>query len=226
MQTFAVIAAGGTGSRMGAEKPKQFLPVNGKPVLWHTIHAFLQFDAELKVILVLPPAHIQEGLDIMNSFGQPHRFDLVTGGDTRFQSVKNGLSHVPPGSIVFVHDAARCLVSQQLIRHCYETALAQGSAIPAIRVGDSLRLLTGAHTHEVLNREHVRIIQTPQTFQSDILLSAFAKEYDPAFTDEATVAEANGSNIILLEGETTNIKITWPADLLLAERILYERAAV
>jgi 2-C-methyl-D-erythritol 4-phosphate cytidylyltransferase len=220
LQKFAVIAAGGLGSRMGGDHPKQFLELHGKSILWHTINRFLAAYDDLKIILVLPVQGMETGLLVVQEFNQPHRFDLALGGETRFHSVKNGLHHVPPGALVAVHDAARCLVSTELIRHCFEMAAQKGSAIPAIKSKDSLRLVQEDGSNQMLNREQVRLIQTPQTFQSDILLSAFRQNWTPAFTDEASVVEAMGKTVYLVEGEETNIKITVPSDLLLASQIL------
>ena len=132
IQKYAVIVAGGTGLRMGADKPKQFLSLNGKPILWYTIHRFLEAYDDLQVILVLPKDFIEEGDIIIDTIRDKVRIQIVEGGATRFESVKNGLRLVNNGSIVFVHDAVRCLVSIDLIMKCYEQALVKGSAIPAV----------------------------------------------------------------------------------------------
>lgn len=222
MKKFAVIVAAGAGSRMDTTTPKQFLELRGKPVVWHSIDIFLQTYPDLQVILVLPQAHVKTGLDIVQTASDPQRVRVTEGGLTRFHSVKNGLALVEAGSIVFVHDAVRCLITEDLIKRCYEHAVEFGNAIPAVHATDTIRIDNG-HGALPVDRNKVYIVQTPQTFQSDILKSAFAKNYLESFTDEATVAEFSGYNIHLVEGERTNIKITWPVDLAVAEMILANR---
>jgi 2-C-methyl-D-erythritol 4-phosphate cytidylyltransferase len=222
MKKYAVIVAGGSGVRMGSSVPKQFLLLQNKPVLWHTLHSFLHTYDDLTVILVVPAGQEATGQDIADDLGAGKRVIITTGGITRFHSVKNGLQHVKDEAVVFVHDGVRCLVSPALIERCYEQALKKGSAVPAVAATDSIRMIEG-NTHRVADRNLVRIIQTPQTFRSSILLPAFAADHQDAFTDEATVVEASGTAVHLVEGEYENIKITRPADLLLAEKILQER---
>lgn len=224
MDKYAVIVAGGKGLRMGNAVPKQFLPLAGKPILYHTIKAFMDAYADMKLILVLPAEQLSYAQMVLQAFPERIDVDIVTGGATRFHSVKNGLEAVPSGSVVFVHDGVRPLVSPQLIRACYEQAVAKGSAIPAVAVSDSLRMVDGDNSKPI-DRDKVRSIQTPQTFQSDILLKAFEQEYTEAFTDEATVAEAYGETVHLLQGEKTNLKLTTPEDMMIAEIILKERNA-
>jgi 2-C-methyl-D-erythritol 4-phosphate cytidylyltransferase len=219
MQKIAVIVAGGMGQRMGAAVPKQFLLLNGKSILWHTLQRFLSTWDDLHVILVLPKEHQEEGHKIVESFQASHRASITEGGDTRFQSVKNGLSLITTPSVVFVHDGVRCLVSSELIKRCYEQAIEKGSAIPAVAATDSIRIVEG-EGHYVADRNLVRIIQTPQTFLSDLLLPAFEQPYQTSFTDEATVVENAGTKVFLIEGEYTNLKITRPEDLQIAEQIL------
>jgi len=215
MKKFAVIVAGGSGSRMGNAVPKQFLELNGKPLLWYTLQAFLNAYADLRIILVLPSEHL-------NVIGVSDRVRVTVGGKTRFHSVKNGLALVDDDSIVCVHDAVRCLVSTQLIQRCYVHAMEHGNAIPAVHSADSIRIDNGSGP-EVADRNKVYAIQTPQTFKADILKKAFEAEYKESFTDEATVAEAAGVKIHLVEGERTNIKITYPFDLLIAEAVVRNR---
>jgi len=221
MKKYAVIVAGGSGLRMGTAVPKQFLTLHGKPVLWHSLNTFLEAWPELEIILVLPQDHVQTGEDIVNTTSGPARVRITVGGETRFHSVKNGLTCINEPSIVFVHDAVRCLITTGLIHRCYNAALEKGNAIPAIQPIDSLRLVTADGNH-LLNRQQVRIIQTPQTFYSDIIKKAFEQPYDASFTDEASVVEKTGIPIQLIEGEASNIKITRPLDILLAEKILEE----
>jgi 2-C-methyl-D-erythritol 4-phosphate cytidylyltransferase len=222
MNKYAVIVAGGMGTRMGGDMPKQFLPLNGKPVLYYTIRTFTDTFTDLKTILVLPAVHLETGNELINEYFSKKNIRVIAGGETRFQSVKNGLSLVEEESIVFVHDGVRCLLSEQLIRRCYDMAFAAGSAIPVITSRDSVRLLK-ENNSEVIDRDKVMLIQTPQTFHSKILLPAFQIDYKEKFTDEATVVEAYGIKVSLVEGEEDNIKITRPIDMLVAEKILSGR---
>ena len=221
MKKFAVIVAGGAGLRMGTAIPKQFLPLRGKTVLWHSLNTFLEAWPELEIILVLPKDHLHTGEDIVSTTNDPARIRITVGGETRFHSVKNGLTCINEPSTIFVHDAVRCLITTNLIHRCYTAALEKGNAIPAIQPIDTLRIET-ADGSRLLDRQHVRIIQTPQTFYSDIIKKAFEQPYDAAFTDEASVVEKLGIPIQLIEGEAINIKITRPLDILLAEKILEE----
>lgn len=222
MEKFAVLVAGGKGLRMGTALPKQFLPLNGQPVLYHTVKAFLDAYADIHLILVLPAEQLSFAQMVLQCF--PERIDMtiVAGGETRYHSVQNGLKAVRGNSIVFVHDGVRPLASAALIQRCYEQAVEKGSAVPAIAVSDSIRTVEG-DTSKPINREQLRSIQTPQTFRSEIILPAFAQTYNAAFTDEATVVEAAGTDILLIEGEKSNIKVTTPEDMILAEALLKER---
>ncbi len=222
LRKYAVIVAGGTGSRMGATKPKQFLLLKNKPILWHTLQQFLKAYDDLQIILVLPAEFIGLGIEILPQLMDRERVQIIAGGATRFDSVKNGLSVIHKKGIVFVHDAVRCLVSIDLIQRCYQQAVEKGNAIPAVAATDSIRMIEGS-SNVVADRNNVRIIQTPQTFRTDLLLPAFQVDYDPAFTDEATVLEASGFPVYLIQGEYSNIKITRPVDLLIAQSILEER---
>lgn len=208
--------------RMGTALPKQFLPLRGKPVLWHSLQTFLAAWPHLEIVLVLPQEHVSTGEAIVATTSSPARIRITVGGETRFHSVKNGLTCINEPSIVFVHDAVRCLITTSLIHRCYEAALEKGNAIPAIQPIDTLRMET-VHGNHLLDRQQVRIIQTPQTFYSDLLKKAFEQPYDPSFTDEAGVVEKLGVPIQLIEGEASNIKITRPLDILLAEKILEEQ---
>ena len=219
MKKFAVIVAGGSGLRMGATSPKQFLLLKGKPLLRHTIDAFLDAYNDMQVIVVLPNDYLEFGNTMIAQMIDKNRIQITTGGATRFHSVQNGLKLINETSIIFVHDGVRSLVSQTLIQQCFEQAVEKGSAIPAVAATDSIRLANGEES-SVANRNNIRIIQTPQTFKSDILLPAFNQEYEEKFTDEATVVEAFGTKVFLCEGDYNNIKITRPIDLLLAENIL------
>ena len=224
MKKTAIIVAGGTGQRMGATLPKQFLTIEGKSILLHTLSQFVTAFWDINFIIVLPADFIQEGQNLIASSGFNQHFQFVAGGDTRFQSVKNGLAQVDPESIVFVHDAVRCLLTPALIQRCYQQALEKGSAIPAVSSTDTIRITEGAK-HHLVDRANVMMIQTPQTFNAAILQKAFEQAYQPAFTDEANVLEASGKEVYLIEGEYENIKITRPLDLAIAEYILAKRGS-
>ena len=219
MKKFVVIVAGGSGSRMNSTVPKQFLLLKGKPVLYYTVNAFLKAYTDITVILVLPEAYMITGKEIVDEFFTYSEIQIAMGGSTRFHSVRNGLQLVKEDSIVFVHDAVRCMISATLIHRCYETALEHGSAVPVIASKDSVRILTG-YDNEAIERNRVKLVQTPQTFYSNILLPAFNIGYNDKFTDEATVVEASGFKIRLVEGEENNFKITLPVDLELAEKMI------
>lgn len=222
MDKYAVIVAGGKGLRMGNALAKQFLPLAGKPVLYHTIRAFTNAYTDVKLVLVLPQDQLSYAQIVLQAFPDGIDMTIVAGGATRFHSVQNGLSVVSDDAVVFVHDGVRPLVSAALIQACYEQALQKGSAIPAIPVADSMRMIDGDNSTPV-NREQMRSIQTPQTFRSDVLLPAFAQEYSDAFTDEATVVEAYGTQVYLIAGEKSNIKLTTPEDMMMAEYMLKEK---
>lgn len=221
MKKYAIIVAGGSGVRMGSATPKQFLIVNHKPVLYYTLDTFLKAYDDLQVILVLPVDYTDMGQEIIDAYFDSNRIQITAGGDSRFQSVKNGLQLVEEESIVFVHDGVRCLLTTDLIHRCYAQAVETGSAVPAITSTDSIRLLT-EDGNEMANRNNVMLVQTPQTFHSKILIPAFQIDYKDKFTDEANVVEAYGMKITLVEGELNNIKITRPIDLYIAEKLLQE----
>lgn len=223
MKKTAIIVAGGTGQRMGTALPKQFLAIEGKSILLHTIGQFVTAYADINFIIVLPADYIQDGKALITSSGLSQSFQFVAGGDTRFQSVKNGLAQADPASVVFVHDAVRCLLTPDLIQRCYQQAVEKGSAIPAVSSTDTIRILEGTQ-HHVVDRANVMMIQTPQTFNAALLMKAFDQAYQPSFTDEANVLEASGKEVYLIEGEYENIKITRPLDLAIAEYILAKRA--
>ncbi|MBK8607416.1 MAG: 2-C-methyl-D-erythritol 4-phosphate cytidylyltransferase [Chitinophagaceae bacterium] len=223
MKKYAIIVAGGKGIRMGNDLPKQFILLNNKPVLYYTLKAFLDSYIDLQIILVLPLDYTDMGQEIIDAYFDKSRIRIAAGGDSRFQSVKNGMALVEDEAIVFVHDGVRCLVSKELIHRCYEQAVETGTAIPSITSSDSIRIIT-EEGNEAFDRTNVKLIQTPQTFHSKIILPAFQIDYKDKFTDEATVAEAYGIKVTLVAGEEINIKITRPIDLLIAERILEERS--
>ncbi len=219
MKKYAVIVAGGSGTRMDSELPKQFILLKNKPVLYYTLKIFLESYKDMQIILVLPADFTNLGLQIIDAWFDKERIRVTAGGDTRFQSVKNGLQLVDEDSIVFVHDGVRCLITVDLIHRCYQQALETGTAIPVITSRDSIRVIT-ADGNNAFDRNKIMLVQTPQTFHSKILLPAFNIDYNDKFTDEATVVEAYGIKVTLVEGEENNIKITRPLDLMIAEKIL------
>ena len=219
----AIIVAGGTGQRMGSVVPKQFLEIEGKSILLHTIDQFVNAFDDISLVVVLPEGYIEEGKKLLNNRTK-NPIQFIAGGETRFESVKNGLTAVKEKCIVFVHDAVRCLLTPALIQRCYQQAVENGSAIPAVSSTDTVRIMEN-EKHHLFDREKVMLIQTPQTFQSEIILAAFDQVYQPNFTDEANVLEASGKEVYLIEGEHENIKITRPLDLAIAEYILAKRAS-
>jgi 2-C-methyl-D-erythritol 4-phosphate cytidylyltransferase len=210
MKKYVVVVAGGMGMRMGAAQPKQFLLLRGKPVLWHTLMVFLEAYEELEIVLVLPADFLEAGRELVSGLPAVSRVRLVVGGETRFHSVRNGLALVDEESLVAVHDGVRCLVTVDLVRKCFEQALRVGSAIPVVDCADSVRLLGDAGS-KPLDRSVVKLVQTPQTFQGRLLLRAY---------ESAPVVEASGVPVHLIQGDKTNIKITLPIDLLIAEQML------
>lgn len=204
---------------MGGNVPKQFLILNDKPVLYYSLKLFLESFNDLQVILVLPVEYTSLGEEIIDAWFDKGRITVTAGGDTRFQSVKNGLALIEEESIIFVHDAVRCLLSKELIHRCYQKAIESGTAVPAIPSKDSIRLMTEEGS-VVYDRNKVMLIQTPQAFHSKILLPAYQIDYKDKFTDEATIVEAFGIKVSLVEGEESNFKITRPIDLIVAEKLL------
>ena len=219
MKKYAVIVAGGSGTRMETDLPKQFILLKNKPVLYYTIKTFLEAYADMQIILVLPVDFTEMGKEIIDAWFDKERIRLTAGGDTRFQSVKNGLQLVEEDSVVFVHDGVRCLLTIDLIKRCYQQAIETGTAIPVITSRDSVRVIT-VDGDTAFDRNKIMLVQTPQTFHSKLLLPAFNIDYKDKFTDEATVVEAFGIKLTLVEGEENNIKITRPLDLMIAEKIL------
>lgn len=211
-----IIVAGGKGARAGGELPKQFQPVGGKPMLMRTIEVFYDYDSRMHIVVVLPEGFeaYWEQLCSRHQFMVPH---VVTrGGKTRFHSVKNGLALVSDEETVGVHDAARPFVTSELIGHCFDTVFTHHcGVIPVVEEVNSVRQLT-AEGSRMLDRKLLRVVQTPQVFPAAALKSAYDTSYDPAFTDDASVAERNGMHIMLVEGEASNLKITTPFDFLIA----------
>ena len=213
-----LIVAGGKGLRMGSDLPKQFLPIGGKPVLMHTIEAFHHFDRTMKIILVLP----QEQQTYWQELCAKHSFviehTVVDGGETRFHSVKNGLACVNSG-LVGVHDGVRPFVSPEVIKRCYELAAIKKAVIPVIDVVETVRHITETGS-ETVSRNDYKLVQTPQVFDAELLKQAYAQAYTPFFTDDASVVEAMGIPVCLVEGNRENIKITTPFDLKISSALV------
>jgi 2-C-methyl-D-erythritol 4-phosphate cytidylyltransferase len=216
---YAIIVAGGSGTRMGAAMPKQFLELCGKPVLYWSIRAFLNAIPDVHIVLVLPEQHLGELERFRAFFPDKPSITGVPGGDTRFASVAAGLAQVPPEAVVFVHDGARPLLGTALIRRCYDCAREHGNAVPVMPVPDSIRQVSGDNSRAIM-RENLRAVQTPQTFYARFLQEAFRQPYNPNFTDEASVMEWSGRRIHLVDGERVNLKITTAEDLLIAEALM------
>lgn len=219
MKNYVVIVAGGTGKRMGAEIPKQFLELGGRPVLMHTIERFRDFDPSAELITVLPEDQIRFWCELQEKYAFNIVQTMVKGGATRFQSVKNGLEFVDDDGLVAIHDGVRPFVSAETIKRCFETAASLGNAIPVIQSSDSMRILKGNES-AMINRQNVRLVQTPQVFRCGLLKEAYRHEYNPEFTDDASVVEKMGVKINLVDGNRENIKITNPEDLLISNALL------
>lgn len=219
MKKFALIVAGGSGTRMNTAVPKQFLLLKGVPVLMHTLAAFNRFDREMPIRLVLPAdqADYWKELCRLHGFEIPH--ELGTGGETRFHSVQGNLGGIGDDWLVAVHDGVRPLVSSGTISRCFEAAAQYGNAIPCIAIPESLRELTPGGNRPA-DRSVYRLVQTPQVFRGDLLKEAYRQEYRPGFTDDAGVLECLGQPIRIVEGNPENIKITLEKDLKVAEALL------
>ena len=206
---------------MGSDVPKQFLPVNGLPVLMHTIKRFREYDAALKIILVLPREQHEYWNELCKNYHFTAAYAVAEGGETRFHSVKNGLALIPDGTegVVGVHDGVRPFPSVGVISNCYETARTAKAVIPVVPVVETLRHVVGGGATETVARDDYRLVQTPQTFDIGLLKRAYAQPYRESFTDDASVVESIGVGITLVEGNRENIKITTPIDLRVA-RIL------
>jgi len=223
MKFFAVIVAGGSGTRMNAPLPKQFMLLVGKPVMMHTIATFASSPQKPEIFVVLNEQYffLWKRLCEEHKFSTP--YTLVAGGKTRFHSVKKALDIIEDDAVIAVHDAVRPLITTAIISKAYETALETGNAVVAVPSKDSVRLLKTSGISENVNRSEVFLVQTPQTFQSAIIKKAYEQEYSEEFTDDASVVERSGIQINLLQGDPENLKITFPSDLKIAELILTEK---
>lgn len=214
-----IVVAGGSGARMGADIPKQFLLLDGRPVLMRTLENLHRIDTDMSLILVLPARE----RDYWHELCLKHKFEiplrLTDGGSTRFESVKNGLAMVEGEGLVAVHDGVRPFVTSSVVEKCYDAALKHGAAVPVIPVHETLRQIVDEGSRTVPRGEY-RLVQTPQAFRSEILLSAYDCEYRESFTDDASVVEASGHTVALVEGERRNIKLTTPYDMLVGKALL------
>jgi 2-C-methyl-D-erythritol 4-phosphate cytidylyltransferase len=222
MKKSMIIVAGGSGSRMGAEIPKQFMELRGKPILMHTLDKMKDVDADMQLIIVLPLDQMEkwEKLCYKHGFSTPHL--MAEGGATRFQSVENGLRLVDDSELLGVHDGVRPLFSTQLVHNLFAEADKSGAAIPVTPVVPSLRLVK-ENSNQAVDRSSYRQVQTPQCFKTSILKTAFGNAEHVNYSDDAAVVEANGGSISLVNGDPDNIKITNPIDLELAELIIQRR---
>jgi len=225
VKKYVIIVAGGCGLRMQSGIPKQFLNVSGKPVLSYSLDAFRNAIPDISIILVLPEEHVVTWQRILRD--QHLNFDhtIVIGGETRAQSVKNGLQRISEPGLVAIHDGVRPLITPLIIKRLFSEADKFGSAIPVIPVTDTVRQIKG-DLSILIDRNHLRLVQTPQVFQSDTLLKAYATNCSGSFTDDAAVIEANGFKLHLSEGDPENIKLTNPLDLIFAEAILLQRKSL
>lgn len=215
-----VIVAGGKGLRMGGDIPKQFLPVAGKPVLMRTIERFLEYDASMDVVLVLPESQ----QDYWHSLCEEYHFDapytIANGGETRFHSVKNGIEKVrKDAALIGVHDGVRPFVSVETISACYDEAAKSGAVVPVIEVVETVRHLVGQQGSKTVPRSEYRLVQTPQVFDASMFRKAYEQPYTDFFTDDASVVERYGHEVALVMGNRENIKITTPFDLKIAEAL-------
>ncbi len=235
---YIIIVAGGKGLRMGTDIPKQFLPIGGKPVLMRTLERFREYSADLQIILVLPKAQ----QDYWKKLCQKHNFtveyQLTDGGETRFHSVQHGLALIPDDveGVVGVHDGVRPFPSVEVIRNCYETAREKKAVIPVIPIVETVRHLIGESNVQcstfnvqrsvTVPRNDYRLVQTPQCFDIQLLKAANRQPYNDGFTDDASVVEAFGLSITLVEGNRENIKITTPFDIVVAEAIINYQSSI
>lgn len=219
MDKYAIIVAGGKGLRMGGDLPKQFIPVGGIPILMRTLKAFHKADQDTHLILVLPIDQQEYWIQLCEDyhFDIPHK--IVNGGETRFHSVSHGLEAIPENveGVVAVHDGVRPFVSSEVIQQCFQTAWERGSAVPVVPVVETVRQLLPEGDSLTVDRNVYRLVQTPQTFPISVLKEAYRQPYTPFFTDDASVVEEYGANIVLVDGNRENIKITTPSDLAYAE---------
>ena len=221
---WVIIVGGGSGTRVGGDIPKQFMTISGKPVIIHTIAAFLNAESGIKIIVVIPEDYKSKLKSLLKEFFPKHHITICSGGATRFDSVKNGLSLIKDeDGVVAIHDAVRPMVSPDLIRRCFIAAQQKSSAVPAIELKDSIRKKNESGKFVSAKRDQFRIIQTPQVFEINLLRKAYRQSFNPDFTDDSSVVEQSKGKINLVEGDPENIKITYPADLEFVSYLLEKR---
>jgi 2-C-methyl-D-erythritol 4-phosphate cytidylyltransferase len=219
MKKFALIVAGGSGSRMRNEIPKQFIELAGKPIIMHTIQKFKDFDPEFEIVVVLSENLLKNWRNLCEKYRFEIKHNIALGGETRFNSVKNGLNAIKEDGIVFIHDAVRPLVSVQTLKNCLVSVCEKGNALPVVPVTESIRMIDGDENKAVA-RSNFFLVQTPQTFELKTIKSAYEQEFSDTFTDDASVFEKMGWKIELVDGNRENIKITFPEDLVIASALL------
>ena len=223
MKRYAIIVAGGKGLRMGGELPKQFIPIEGRPVLMRTLDTFHACDPSIQIILVLPHDHQPYWYALCEEYAFDVPYRIADGGATRFHSVQNGLALVDePEALVAVHDGVRPFVSHAVIEECYREAAAHGAVVPVVPVVETLRKLDAENATQsvTVDRSAYRLVQTPQTFSASLLRQAYEQPYRDTFTDDASVVESLGATVFLVEGNRENIKLTTPFDLTVAKALL------
>lgn len=219
MKEFIIITAGGIGKRMDYGIPKQFILLNKLPVLMHTINAFFNYSNKVKIVLVLPETAFKTWNELCKKYNFQIPHQLVKGGETRFQSVKNGLATINEECLVAVHDGVRPFVKNEVIGNCFETAGRLGNAVPVIAINESIREIRNSQNLSA-DRKNFKIVQTPQIFHSSQIKTAYKQIFHKDFTDDAGVVESTGIKINLVEGNPENIKITRPVDIIIAEAFL------
>ncbi|OQX74834.1 MAG: 2-C-methyl-D-erythritol 4-phosphate cytidylyltransferase [Bacteroidetes bacterium 4484_249] len=219
MNKQVLIVAGGIGKRMLSNIPKQFLTVAGKPLLFHTFECFNKFSIDISITLVIPEFYADYWQSLITKFNFKIDHRVAFGGETRYHSVNNGLDLIRETGLIAIHDGVRPLVTKGTLKRVFATAEKKGNAIPVIPVNESMRKLHKKKSKPI-DRENFRLVQTPQCFHSDLIKKAYEQEYRKEFTDDATVVEAMGVKINLVEGNAENIKITSPVDLKIAAAFL------
>lgn len=222
MKKNVIIVAGGKGLRMGNDLPKQFIPIGGKPVLMRTIEAFYGFDQDINIVLVLPVSHQEYWKSLCEEYNFRIEHAIANGGETRFHSVKNGLTLVTDG-LVGVQDGVRPFGPEEMIKRCFDAAREYPAVIPVIDSTDSLREVVDEDKSRIVDRSKIRLVQTPQVFDVNVLKKAYQTDFKETFTDDASVVEAMGVHVHLVKGEVTNIKITTPLDLKIGELIVRDK---
>jgi len=219
MNKAIIIAAGGVGKRMNLGIPKQFINIAGKPILIHTLEIFYEYDPFIEIFLVLPKNYINEGKKILTDYNNKFKVTFVEGGETRYHSVKNALKKAEKFEIIAIHDAVRPFINAQFLSRLIKTAEENGSAVPVIKVSDTIKEITDNHVR-LINRDNVYLLQTPQVFKKEWLLKAYETPYNESITDDSTLLEKNGYKLTYVEGLRYNIKITTQEDLLIADYLI------